>query len=239
VAERDRHRPWLITHTPQTYHGCDFPQPDGLGVWAEAGRETVFVLEYDTGSEHLPKLTAKLPGYARLAETMARLGHTFPRCCSVSPASAARHPPAGRSPPATTPPRCGSPPPPSTRSSPAQPGRYGSLKRPPGSGGPVGLSALDTALPDPWAQHPLITSGRGRRQHRPSSHAAPTTPRHARQHSQQGPRTLGVTPAARARGPSRSRDASSPVAGTRGPVWGRCHGQTASPYRQARACGRR
>ena len=40
------------------------PHPDGLGIWAEGHRDIVFLLEYDTGSEHLPQLAAKLPGYA-------------------------------------------------------------------------------------------------------------------------------------------------------------------------------
>jgi len=39
--------------------------PDGLGVWAQNGTDLAFVLEYDTGSEHLAQLTAKLDGYAR------------------------------------------------------------------------------------------------------------------------------------------------------------------------------
>jgi hypothetical protein len=44
------------------------PHPDGLGVWAEDGRDDVFLLEYDTGSEHLPQLAGKLRGYAELAD---------------------------------------------------------------------------------------------------------------------------------------------------------------------------
>jgi Replication-relaxation len=43
------------------------PHPDGLGIWAEAGADIVFLLEYDTGSEHLPQLAAKLDRYAHLA----------------------------------------------------------------------------------------------------------------------------------------------------------------------------
>jgi hypothetical protein len=43
------------------------PHPDGLGTWAEDGTEVVFALEYDTGSEHLPQLAAKLAGYGELA----------------------------------------------------------------------------------------------------------------------------------------------------------------------------
>jgi hypothetical protein len=43
------------------------PHPDGLGIWAEAGTDIVFLLEYDTGSEHLPQLAGKLDRYAHLA----------------------------------------------------------------------------------------------------------------------------------------------------------------------------
>jgi hypothetical protein len=43
------------------------PHPDGLGTWADDGTEVVFALEYDTGSEHLPQLAAKLAGYGELA----------------------------------------------------------------------------------------------------------------------------------------------------------------------------
>jgi Replication-relaxation len=35
---------------------ASLPQPDGLGSWAQDGREVVFMLEYDTGSEHLAQL---------------------------------------------------------------------------------------------------------------------------------------------------------------------------------------
>ena len=43
------------------------PHPDGLGIWAQDGRDIAFLLEYDTGTEHLPQLAAKLPGYAEHA----------------------------------------------------------------------------------------------------------------------------------------------------------------------------
>lgn len=47
------------------YSGPDpRPHPDGLGIWAEDGRDIAFLLEYDTGTEHLPQLARKLPGYA-------------------------------------------------------------------------------------------------------------------------------------------------------------------------------
>lgn len=45
------------------------PHPDGLGIWAEGGRDICFLLEFDTGSEHLPQLAAKLPSYAEGART--------------------------------------------------------------------------------------------------------------------------------------------------------------------------
>jgi DNA-binding CsgD family transcriptional regulator len=43
------------------------PHPDGMGIWAEGGRDIAFLLEYDTGTEHLPQLAGKLLGYADLA----------------------------------------------------------------------------------------------------------------------------------------------------------------------------
>jgi hypothetical protein len=36
------------------------PRPDGLGVWAQDGTDIAFLLEYDTGTEHLPQLVGKL-----------------------------------------------------------------------------------------------------------------------------------------------------------------------------------
>ncbi len=42
-------------------------RPDGYGVWAEGDRQVGFFLEYDTGSEPLSRLAAKLPGYSDLA----------------------------------------------------------------------------------------------------------------------------------------------------------------------------
>ena len=55
----------------------DLIRPDAYGVTAghtaaNAGADSDsagFFLEYDTGSEHLPQLTAKVDGYARFAET--------------------------------------------------------------------------------------------------------------------------------------------------------------------------
>jgi hypothetical protein len=47
------------------------PRPDGAGTWAEDGRQVSFLLEYDTGTEHLPVLSGKLDGYALLASVLA------------------------------------------------------------------------------------------------------------------------------------------------------------------------
>jgi hypothetical protein len=146
-------RRWLIARVPDTYHGYDLPNPDGLGVWAEHSRETVFVLEYGTGSEHLSQLTAKLPGYGHLAQEMAGLGRTCPLLlfCFRSPRreQSARHAlaacfdaPALRI--ATT------------ATSPEHTSPAGPVWLPLATAhttGQVALSALDTALPDPWAQH--------------------------------------------------------------------------------------
>jgi hypothetical protein len=54
------------------------PRPDGLGVWAEGDRDIAFLLEYDTGTEHLPQLTRKLHGYADLARRPTGLAFRMP-----------------------------------------------------------------------------------------------------------------------------------------------------------------
>jgi hypothetical protein len=80
-------RTWLTgSHTTQFFYQypislsalASVPQPDGLGVWAEGGRPTAFMLEYDTGSEHLAQLAGKLDGYAKLAEVMLRYHQQVP-----------------------------------------------------------------------------------------------------------------------------------------------------------------
>jgi hypothetical protein len=43
-------------------------RPDGLGAWREHGRQVRFFLEYDTGTESLDRLIAKLSGYHDVAE---------------------------------------------------------------------------------------------------------------------------------------------------------------------------
>jgi hypothetical protein len=45
-----------------------YARPDGYGRWHENGRETDFFLEYDTGTEPISRLLAKLGDYTALAE---------------------------------------------------------------------------------------------------------------------------------------------------------------------------
>jgi hypothetical protein len=47
-------------------------------VWTEGVRDIAFLLEYDTGSEHLPQLTDKLHGYADLARRPSGLALRMP-----------------------------------------------------------------------------------------------------------------------------------------------------------------
>ncbi|MGB6453974.1 MAG: replication-relaxation family protein, partial [Streptosporangiaceae bacterium] len=69
---------WLQGRTAARLAWEGPPRPDGLGVWAEHERQVTFLLEYDTGSEHLPQLAGKLAGYGRLASAMADVNHTCP-----------------------------------------------------------------------------------------------------------------------------------------------------------------
>jgi hypothetical protein len=72
-------RDWLNDASLFKLTGPDMPNPDGLGVWAGPdGDEVRFLLEYDTGTEHLPQLSAKLPAYTTLAHTLTRLGRACP-----------------------------------------------------------------------------------------------------------------------------------------------------------------
>ena len=47
------------------------PRPDAAGTWAQDGRVISFLLEYDTGTEHLAVLAGKLDGYYVLAAGLA------------------------------------------------------------------------------------------------------------------------------------------------------------------------
>ncbi|MBO0814762.1 MAG: hypothetical protein J2P30_06380 [Actinobacteria bacterium] len=134
--------------------------PRRAGHLGRAGPQQVtFLLEYDTGSEHLPQLAGKLAGYDRLAAAMADVDHACPVLLFCLPGprreQAARRAPSGCS---------GSP---ALRiataaldpehSSPAGPVWLPLL--PGWADRPVGLCALDAALPDPWqhyrAEHAL------------------------------------------------------------------------------------
>ncbi len=50
----------------------EFVRPDGYGVWLERGRRLPFLLEWDAGTETLPRLVEKLGGYAELASAAGR-----------------------------------------------------------------------------------------------------------------------------------------------------------------------
>jgi len=80
-------RTWLTeSHTAELFYQypislsalASLPQPDGAGVWADGGREIAFMLEYDTGSEHLSQLAGKLDSYARLADVLSRYHQQVP-----------------------------------------------------------------------------------------------------------------------------------------------------------------
>jgi hypothetical protein len=138
------------------------PRPDGAGTWAEDGQAVSFLLEYDTGTEHLPVLAGKLDGYYVLAAGLAWHGVPGPVLvfCFGSPrreqaarrALAATREAAGlRIATAALDPRT---------TSPAGPAW---LALPGHTGGQVRLIDLDLALPDPW-QHYREQRARERRQ---------------------------------------------------------------------------
>jgi hypothetical protein len=52
----------------------DIVRPDAAGRWTEGNRSTGFYLEYDTGTENLPRLAAKLDAYAELRRVSAHRG---------------------------------------------------------------------------------------------------------------------------------------------------------------------
>ena len=76
------------------------PRPDGAGTWAEDGKEVLFLLEYDTGTEHLGVLVGKLDGYYVVAAGLAWYEQVCPIllfCFGPAP-RAGRPPRAGRLP---------------------------------------------------------------------------------------------------------------------------------------------
>jgi hypothetical protein len=132
----------------------EHPSPDGVGGWTENGHETEFMLEYDTGTEHLPQLTAKLPGYTTLAHKTADAGNLCPLLLFCFPAPR-REQAARRAFSATTDAaalRIATTATNPEETSPAGPVWLPLSPRGADSGGRVALSALDAALPDPWAQ---------------------------------------------------------------------------------------
>jgi len=127
------------------------PNPDGLGTWAEAGREVTFWLEYDTGTENLTRLAGKLDGYAILAGALAWAGHACPPLLFCLPGprreqsarrALAGHPDAGKLRIATAAidPRTTCP--------------AGPVWLPLGQpSGPVRLIDLAAVMPDPWQDY--------------------------------------------------------------------------------------
>lgn len=77
LVRTSRHRPgcelaawWSERRCAQEWG--ELVRPDGYGIWIESGARCPFLLEYDTGSERLARLSAKLAGYGQLA---AAAGH--------------------------------------------------------------------------------------------------------------------------------------------------------------------
>ncbi|HXW88601.1 MAG TPA: replication-relaxation family protein [Streptosporangiaceae bacterium] len=127
------------------------PRPDGLGCWAELGQQVTFMLEYDTGSEHLPQLAGTLAGYSRLARAMADVDQPCPLLlfCFLGPRreQAARQALAAATEAAAL--RIATAALNPEHASPAGPVWLPLL--PGWAGGPVALCVLDAALPDPWS----------------------------------------------------------------------------------------
>jgi hypothetical protein len=151
------------------------PRPDGLGCWAEHGQQVTFMLEYDTGSEHLPQLAGKLPGYGRLAWAMADVDRACPLLLFCFPGprreQAARRALASADEAAVL--RIATTALDPQHASPAGPVW---LPLPPGrAGGPVALCALDAALPDPWRDYRCAEQARQREQAAPA-HVPPPWP---------------------------------------------------------------
>src|SRR5579859_7808208 len=127
------------------------PNPDGVGTWAEGGREVTFLLEFDTGTEHLPRLAGKLEDYGRLAAGLAEVEQVCPPLLFCFPGprreqaarrelSACQDAPALRVATAALDPRVTCP--------------AGAVWLPlrETHAGQVRLTGLDAAMPDPWAE---------------------------------------------------------------------------------------
>jgi hypothetical protein len=128
------------------------PRPDGAGTWAEDGQAVSFLLEYDTGTEHLAVLAGKLDGYGVLAAGLAWHEQPGPVLlfCFGSPRreQAARRALAATRDAATL--RIATTALDPRTTSPAGPVW---LPLPGHTGGQVRLIDLDQALPDPWQDY--------------------------------------------------------------------------------------
>jgi hypothetical protein len=128
------------------------PRPDGAGTWAEDGQAVSFLLEYDTGTEPLGVLAAKLDGYAVLAGGLAWHEQPCPVLlfCFGSPRreQAARRALAATSQAASL--RIATAALDPSVTSPAGPTWLPLTGH---AGGPVRLAGLEQALPDPWRDH--------------------------------------------------------------------------------------
>ena len=69
-------------------HYGELVRPDAHGVWAEHGRQVAFFVEYDTGSEPLARVAAKICGYAEL---VAAGGPRHPVCFWLGSAAREAH----------------------------------------------------------------------------------------------------------------------------------------------------
>ena len=72
LAAHSLTQPDTVLETWRSEKGCAeycgaIVRPDGYGCWREGNRSVRFFFEYDTGSEPLTKVVAKLPGYDDLA----------------------------------------------------------------------------------------------------------------------------------------------------------------------------
>ncbi|MGP0023297.1 MAG: replication-relaxation family protein [Streptosporangiaceae bacterium] len=128
------------------------PRPDAAGTWAQDGRVISFLLEYDTGTEHLAVLAGKLDGYYVLAAGLAWYEQVCPVLlfCFGSPRreraarralAASRDAAALRIATTALDPRANSPAGPIW------------LPLPGHTSGQMRLIDLDLALPDPWQDY--------------------------------------------------------------------------------------
>ena len=124
------------------------PHPDGAGTWAEDGQTVSFLLEYDTGTEHLGVLAASWTVTGCWPPGWPGMGSPARSCCSASAPRAGSRPPAAPWPRPRTPGRCGSRRRCSTRASPARLGRVAAAAaRPPWRPGAAGRPGAGAARP--------------------------------------------------------------------------------------------